>query len=132
MLLKKAIIIPPLYLAWIIIFAHSIIPHNHHNESKDECESLCPVNKHNTSDKILLGEFLTDHNDKSENHDHCHFNISTTLTKFVDSAGDFIHTDIFIVPVLAKIQILHVNNYDLQLNQFYLDSLSHRGPPCLS
>ncbi len=43
MIKNKRIILPFLFLAWAIIFAHSIIPHHHHDKGAIECCTKCNV-----------------------------------------------------------------------------------------
>ena len=126
MIKNKAVILAPLLFAWTIIFAHSVIPHNHHDEPQSECNHSCDSNIQNTTN--FLG-----HNHSSDSHDHCHFNINTTLTKFVDSPNAFLHSSNYIsLPVLTQIQPLQVNNNELLLKHIYFESISHRGPPSFS
>jgi len=125
---NKAIILAPLLFAWTVIFAHSIIPHNHHDEPQSECKHSHPSDSHNQHSAVFL-----EHHHSSETHDHCHFNISTTLTKFVDSPDAFLHFLNYInLPVLTQIQPLQVNNNELLIKHIYFDSISHRGPPSFS
>ena len=129
MILKKSIIIPPLYLAWLIIFAHSVIPHNHHNESESFCTSQVPIERNNSFKEIHVDYCNTGYQNTSDTHNHCHFNISTTLTKILDSANEFNYTSFFIIPIFEQIQIIPFKNNNLLFKHFYLESLSHRGPP---
>jgi len=125
---NKAIILAPLLFAWTIIFVHSILPHNHHNESASECKHSHSSDSHDQHTAVFL-----EHHHSSETHDHCHFNISTTLTKFVNSPDAFLHSHNYInLPVLTQIQPLQVNNNELLLKHIYFESISHRGPPSFS
>jgi len=130
---NKAIILTPLLFAWTIIFAHSIIPHNHHDIPQEECRSHSQHNDSSDNSLLRFASQFSDNNHRADNHDHCHFNINTTLTKFVDSPDAFLHFHNYInLPVLTQTQPLHGINNELLLKHIYFDSISHRGPPSFS
>ncbi len=130
MIKNKAIILAPLLFAWTIIFAHTIIPHNHHNESVEECKS----HTNNSSDKhkIDFVSFFSSHDHHSEAHNHCHFNINTTLTKYVDSPVAYFYSENTIITVSDQIQTIYFDHQVSLLKHIYFDSFSHRGPPSFS
>jgi hypothetical protein len=129
---NKAIILTPLLFAWTIIFAHSIIPHNHHNEPIEEC--CAHSHASHTAENSLTGiiAFFSSHDHHSDDTNHCHFNISTTLTKFVDSAGIYFYTGNSFIPLTDHITTIHYKNQNLLVKHFYFDSFTHRGPPVIS
>jgi len=129
---NKVIQFSTLFFAWAIIFAHSIIPHNHHNEPIEQCKAhshACHSSNNNFSG---IGAFFSIHQPDADDHNHCHFNISTTLTKYVDAPNAFFYSESIITPLAIKTQIVYSNNNDLLLKHFYFDSFSHRGPPSFS
>ena len=126
MIKNKTIQFSTLFVTWAIIFAHSIIPHNHHHESVEECKS------HSCSSLSGIATFYSSHDHNNEDSNHCHFNINTTLTKFVDSPNIFFYSTSIIIPVYTKIQTIHFTNQNLLLKHFYFDSFTRRGPPSFS
>lgn len=129
---NKYISFSSMFIAWAIIFVHSIIPHNHHNEPLQECQS----NAHTglTTEigfsKVSISFSSNDH--ECDNANHCHFNINTTLTKFVDNPGINLTAETITIPSLVKEQTIYFNNRDFLFKHFYFDSFSHRGPPAFS
>ena len=130
MIKNKAIILTPLLFAWTIIFAHSIIPHNHHHESVEECKTH--TDNSNDNHRTDFVSFFSSHDHHSEDNNHCHFNINTTLTKYVDSPNAFFYSEIVIVPVSSLVQTICCDHQVSLLKHFYFDSFTHRGPPSFS
>lgn len=83
MIKKKAIILPFLFLAWTIIFAHSVIPHHHHDTFH---ETKC-LNTHHEH------EYTTQSNECEEMHDCdtdcggyiCHFHVDVLQQISIDN-----------------------------------------------
>jgi hypothetical protein len=129
---NKNILFSTLFFTWAIIFVHSIIPHNHHNEPTEEC---CTHSHASHSLEISFSGIFTSfstHDHHSEDANHCHFNISTTLTKFVDSAGIYFYTGNSFIPLTDQITSIQYKNQNLLVKHFYFDSFTHRGPPSIS
>lgn len=84
MVKNKNIILLFLFLAWAIIFAHSVIPHHHHNPN--DLISHCEQN-HNFKDHRILQEEIHDCHHDCFSH-ACHFHVDV-LTK-INIDNDFI------------------------------------------
>ncbi len=132
MIKNKTILFSTLFFTWAIIFAHSIIPHNHHNEPAEECcaHSLASHTSENNFTGFIAFFSSCDHH--SDNPNHCHFNINTTLTKFVDTTGVNFCSQHIIIPLTDQITTIQYADQNLLVKHFYFDSFTHRGPPSFS
>jgi hypothetical protein len=120
---NKYTILPFLLFVWTVIFAHSIIPHHHHEKIVSECNHS---HENHSSDEVGINHT---HND--DNSVVCHFNVEIITQFSLDN--------IFIVNTenkfLNHISVLEINN-----TNFYLEFVSEqvpksnhlRGPPQIS
>jgi len=126
---NKKVILPFLFLAWIIIFAHSIIPH-HHSELNSLGKNHCQHEHHESldyqTDFSVTSEFdCCDHN---ENGHVCHFHVDVLSQVSIDN-----------VFLCTKENALYNNMscVKAKLIRFYQDIVSEefpktnylRGPP---
>jgi hypothetical protein len=121
---NKAIILPFLFLAWTIIFAHSIVPHNHH-DTFHETKCLNNHHEHNTQSNL----FAEIHDCDSDCGGHvCHFHVDVLTQVSIDN--------IFIInnesQLFNSITYLETNRYNFY-NQVVSDADREtnylRGPP---
>jgi hypothetical protein len=133
---NRKVILSFLFLAWSIIFAHSIVPHHHHFE-------LISAQK---------GHCCHEHNDHHESHDHQNDFSITTEFDFCDH-NETNHTCHFHVDVLTKVSVdnvfictqenalfSNISCVKTNYNNFYQDFVSEefpktnylRGPPSLA
>jgi hypothetical protein len=133
---NKKVILSFLFLAWSIIFAHSIVPHHHHFE-------LISAQK---------GHCCHEHNDHHEGHDHHQDDYSVTTEFDFCDHNESNHTCHFHVDVLTKVSVdnffilkqekelyddlncIETNNY-IYYKEFVSDKIPKtehlRGPPQL-
>lgn len=126
MVRNKYLILPFLLFAWTIIFAHSIVPHNHHSENlfvKCNTEHVNEVN---------LFEFTEIHDCEHECNDHaCHFHVEIFTRISLDN--------IFIVNTEDEFSH-HISFLETSNTSFYIEFVSDqipqsnylRGPPRIS
>lgn len=126
MVKNKYFILPFLFLAWTIIFAHSIIPHHHHQENiSQECNNC---NEH----EIYFLKYVEIHDcDTDCHHYSCHFHVEILVKGSIDN--EFIPNadNLF----LSYISFLETYETDY-LIEFVSDQIPKtnylRGPPLLS
>lgn len=124
--MRKAIKIKTLIisLAWIVIFAHSIIPHNHHSEYLKGCHNII----HNVtifshcSDKTL-------HIDKKPSEGKvCHFSGLIYHHLNSDNLVFPAEKEVYILPVITEGSVL-IHKSTLFFSDPYLGNSSLRAPP---
>lgn len=123
MIRNKYIISPFLFLAWAIIFVHSIIPHHHHEENFfAECIE-CHVHGHTLSDNSCIW------NNDNDSKDHvCHFKVETFTQVSIDNIFIVNSDNSFLSSSISR----DVHNID-----YYVEFISEqipktnflRGPP---
>jgi hypothetical protein len=75
---NKYIILPFLFVAWTIIFAHSIVPHHHAEKSHTECNHHAQNANFEESTEI--------HNCNHDGNDHvCHFHVEVLTKASIDN-----------------------------------------------
>jgi len=119
---KKHIFVLPLLIAWLIIFAHDVIPHNHHSQEYS-CSTL-PEATHGSS--IISHDHILD---EKEPTDCCHFS--------VDIFHEFSLDQESIPPVISyklncdiKVTNHYFKEYHLLIyDAVFLDQRQSRGPP---
>ena len=125
-ILRKAVKIKSftIFLAWIVIFAHSIIPHNHLSDNFEGCHELIhEVNAGNSSCDIHFH-----FNKLPEEVGVCHFSNFLFNQLGQDQVlFSTIRKDYF-VPVVLTDSVL-VNKSELFLFRPYYGSSSLRAPP---
>ncbi len=122
---NKYIILPFLFLAWTIIFAHSIVPHHHHSENyQAECN-------HNHAQHSIFEENTEFQNCDHDCNDHvCHFHVEV-LTK--------ISIDNIFIANIENTFFNYISFLETCNNSFYFEFVSDqipqsnhlRGPPQL-
>ncbi|HSH51378.1 MAG TPA: hypothetical protein VK982_06610 [Bacteroidales bacterium] len=121
MIKNKKAVIPFLLLAWAIIFAHSIIPHHHHDPDHDFVCNHCHANHHNT--------FTEEINDYDDCDDHaCHFQIEVLRQVSIDPV--FIATSEHLFSVFFPNQKSERNTFYIEIRYeplFFTNQL--RAPP---
>ena len=123
MIRNKKIILPFLLLAWTIIFAHSIIPHHHHDP--DEILNHCKY--HHSTNFNIVQEELHDCDHDCGGHT-CHFHVDV-LTKlnidkdFIISSENIIAYNISVVESEG-----YIYNQDF-ITQLFSETNFLRGPP---
>jgi hypothetical protein len=119
---KKHIFVFPLLIAWLIIFAHDVIPHNHHTPIQSCHSSQGDVHEHAESERNLtLGEEAPE--------ECCHFS--------VDILHEFSFDHEIIPPVFSynlncdiKVTNHYFKEYHLLIfDAVFLDQRQSRGPP---
>lgn len=136
MIKSKKIILPFLFLAWTIIFAHSIIPHHHHHElsvvEKNHCHHESHKEHHSHNSQGVLSD-VSEYNccDHSTSEQACHFNVKVLTQVSIDN-----------VFICAEENSLYSNLTCVKTNHynFYQDFISEefpktnylRGPPSLA
>lgn len=125
MVKNKYIILPFLFLAWAIIFAHSIVPHHHHTES------LFPECNHNHAHGAIPSENTEIHDCDHDGNNHiCHFHVEVLTQISIDN--------IFIVNT-ENTFFNYISFLETCNNSFYIEFVSDkilqsnylRGPPQL-
>jgi hypothetical protein len=84
----------PVGVAWLIIFMHGVIPHNHHQEHASGCVEIyhcCHEGDHETENTGNTAETVTGSADSEEKHFICHFN--TAPFHPLDNDTPFFHKD---------------------------------------
>ena len=125
MVKNKYIILSFLFIAWAIIFAHSIIPHHHHSEN---FHSECNHHSHETH----FSEILEINSCDNDCNDHaCHFHVEVFTKITIDN--------IFIVNIensLFNSNICIETSNPNYCNEFISDQIPQanylRGPPVIS
>lgn len=131
MIRDKRIILPVLFIAWAIIFAHSIIPHHHHSAEqglKNHCQHESH-HKHGTQDVFVVSSQFEccDHH---ETEYACHFHVEILTQVSIDNV--FInHTENSLFSDITNSERQLVSYYqefipDQIPQKYYL-----RGPPQL-
>lgn len=140
-----------LYLAGLIIVAHSIIPHHHHlNAEFDHSKNEKTHHHHHDHDQHNHHHHKHDHEDHEHksgftlafgnhehsdplNENHCHFNITITNSfEKVSIDAQLISCENTIQIVPLKDQIQTNSKYQNCYNFLYYSKQSTRGPPYLS
>lgn len=119
---KKNIFVLPVLMAWLIIFAHDVIPHSHH-APEHSCHNMQDLSQEHST----LPQNLILHEEAPE--ECCHFS--------VDILHEFSFDNEFIPPVLNykfNCDIKLTNHYfkeyyPLIYDGVFLDQRQSRGPP---
>ena len=123
MIRNKYIIFSFLYLAWAIIFAHSVIPHRHHDPNDNI--KLCKL--HNKNTHLLEHESIHDHDDDCSGHT-CHFHVDVLIKiniddNFISSSGNLIVNNFEVIEAKEFI-------YNQELITLNFSETNYlRGPP---
>ena len=125
MVKNRYIILSFLFLAWAIIFAHSIVPHHHHHS--ENFHSECHYHAHEThfSESSEINSCDHDCNDHT-----CHFHVEVLTKISIDNIFLVNTEDTF----FKYLPFSETNN-----NSFYIEFVSNqisnpnylRGPPQL-
>jgi hypothetical protein len=127
---NKKVILPFLFLAWTIIFAHSIIPHHHHSEVNFLGKNHCQHEQHKShdyqSDFSVSTEFdCCDHN---ENGHVCHFHVEVLRQFSIDNI--FISAkENNLYSNLNCEKTNHINFYQNIVSEEFPKTNYLRGPP---
>lgn len=126
MIRNKYIILPFLFLAWTIIFAHSIIPHHHHlHELNAECDFGHETHTH----VIEKEEFHDCEHECSDN--ACHFQIEIITKGAIDN--DFVaNVNDTYFRNLSSITPDHNIFYDAFISDQIPQTNYLRGPPSIA
>jgi hypothetical protein len=113
-------------IAWLVIFIHGIIPHNHLNEKHNGCHKII----HN----IVLHDHERDHDHTSRYADHpaeekiCHF--SSFLYNHFSQDSFFLSTNIEThYPPVNLSESFKISYKDYYFSRPYYGSSSLRAPP---
>ncbi|MFO7827458.1 MAG: hypothetical protein R6V23_02445 [Bacteroidales bacterium] len=126
MIKNKNFILPFLLLAWTTIFAHSIIPHHHHNSHHNFVYDHCPASHHQNT----FAEELTDHNHDCTDHT-CHFHVEVLRQVSIDhvfiTSNDNNYTNYLIESKSGKIV------FDKEIFSDQIPKTNYlRGPPLVA
>ena len=126
MIRNKYIILPFLFIAWTIIFVHSIVPHHHHDEQNTNLCSHCDVQGFSSEEKFQIWDTEHHHTDHV-----CQFKIETIAHGSIDKLFIANIENSFFKSVIIK----ETNVLDFYGN-FFSDQIPKtkhlRGPPHLS
>lgn len=126
MIKNKYIILPFLFVAWTIIFAHSIVPHHHHSE---EVVSEC---NHCDDHGVPALEIEEIHDcDHDCNNFTCHFHIEVLTKVSIDNIFIADTEDAF----LNYLSFFEINKNNFNSNFVFQNiptSNYLRGPPIIS
>jgi len=124
--LKKAVKIKTftIFLAWIVIFAHNIIPHNHLSDNFEGCREL--IHEVNASKKV--GDTHFQLKNLPEGVNSCHFSNILFNKLCQDNVLFSTSREDHIVPVTIISSVL-VNKSELFLFRPFYGSSSLRAPP---
>jgi len=118
-------------IAWLVIFLHAVIPHNHHDQQQPDCQSICHHQNSNiTKESEVKKSMVSVLKPMAEKHESqiCHF--STDLKHETSPDTFFFNADVvFIIHPATRI-ISTKNIYDQWAatdHQFRLKPL--RAPP---
>jgi hypothetical protein len=119
---NKKVVIPFLLLAWTIIFAHSIIPHHHHDSYHDLVCNHCHASYHQNT-------FTEEINDHDDCHEHaCHFQFEVLSQVSIDpvfiAAAQYFDSDFLPIQQTERNTFYIENRYE---PLFYTNQL--RAPP---
>jgi len=111
-------------LAWLVTFAHGVIPHNHMQEGHEGCTGII----HNISEKSDTCDDLAVFAEKPVDLKICH--ISGLLFKQFDTDCSLISTikDTRLIPVFIS-EFRPVANSECFFSEPYFGSSSLRAPP---
>lgn len=124
MIKNKKIILPFLLLAWTIIFAHSVIPHHHHNPN--DVISHCEHN-HNAYIPTYVEESFHDcDHDCSANACHFHVDVLTKINIDNDFIISFDFQTLYNLEISNSGGIIFNQNFTLEL---FPKTKFLRGPP---
>ena len=125
MVKNKYIILPFLFLAWTIIFAHSIIPHHHSENHHSECN-------HNHAQHVNLEESAEIQDCDHDSNDHiCHFHVEVLTKVSIDNIFIADTEDTF----FNYLSFFEINKKNFISNFVFEDipKTNHlRGPPVIS
>ena len=132
MLKNKYIILPFLFLAWTIIFAHNIVPHHHHSDETLE-QNQCHHESHNENEhhieNLQIPEYDCCEQDTQEH--ACHFRVEILTQISIDHV--FISNDYnSLFSDLSCVETTHTS----YIEEFISDKIHKtnylRGPPTIS
>ena len=117
---KTRHILYPLLVAWLIIFAHDTIPHEHHHGF------ICAAIHHDASQGDDDSEVF--HYNPTADHQACHFSVDILPGLSMDD--DFITpgTVSFIAPEIRKVRLRPFTIY-IDRNPLFLSQNQLRAPP---
>jgi len=128
---NKYIILPLLFLAWTIIFAHNIVPHHHHLAEISVGENNCHHESHQErNNHNILEASHVECCDHSETEHACHFHVEI-LTK--------VSLDNIFITHIEKSLFSDISCLEKQLINYYQEFIPDqipqkyflRGPPQL-
>lgn len=129
MIKNKSIILPFLFLAWTIIFVHSVIPHHHHDTFH---ETKCLNDHHEHEHAIQLSEFAEIHDCDSDCSDHaCHFQVEILTQVSIDNIficpqENYLYSDV------SCVKTNHPNFYKDIISEDFPKTNYLRGPPSIA
>ncbi len=134
MIKNKKVILSFLFLAWTIIFLHSIVPHHHHFDlgfvEKNHCHhEHHGTNGHYYSDSNVESEF---HCCKHQDNEHaCHFHVKVLTQVSIDNI--FIcTTENDLYNELTYIKTYYKSFYKGFISADFLKTNYLRGPPAIA
>jgi len=86
---KIKLSVVPVAIAWMIIFMHGVIPHNHQQEHKGDCNSVIHCCHDSEPGDVSIHFNETTHND--HHHLICHFN--SGLYNHIDTDNHFLKAE---------------------------------------
>lgn len=130
MIRDKRVILPFLFFAWAIIFAHSIVPHHHHVAESRNMQNHCHHESHQHNNHDVLGTTQFNCCDHNETEHACHFHVEILTQVSLDN--------IFITPA-EKSLFSDISCIENQLIDYYQEFIPGqipqkyylRGPPQL-
>ena len=125
MIRNKYIISPFLFLAWTIIFVHSIIPHHHHDE---DLFSDC-VQCHVHGETISESSCIWDHDVDSKDH-VCHFKVETFTQVSIDNIF-IVNTDNILLKSVSVSRADNIEFYSEFVSEQIPKTNFLRGPPTI-
>jgi len=115
-------------LAWMVIFLHNVIPHNHDGEQPYHCHSLF----HKAGDHEQFHKQETEFKDAGENSKTvCHFNPVFCHSQHFGESGFLINTSYFTANIFCKSEKLHLPGLNPYFNPPEDNSNHLRAPPLL-
>lgn len=123
---NKKFILPFLFLAWTIIFAHSIIPHHHHSEDIISVCTQC-----NLHDAHFFGDEEIQDCDLDCNNFTCHFQVKILTQVSIDN--------VFIITAENSLDnyLCYIESKTHEYYTYFIPDQIHktkflRGPPIIS
>ncbi len=124
-------------VAWMVIFLHAVIPHNHHNEHSTGCKSVYHCSHESESTGTATEDNLHQASDEfreplTEDYSHfiCHYQADPFHTLDNDIQFTAASHSLTIKPLELKVKRFRQYDFPFIERQRYLPT-SRRGPPLL-